>query len=148
MTHSVILVDTGILVAFYDQIDRHHNQVVQFLGNYRGRLLTTVGCVTEVMWLLAADYRVQNEFLRHLSEQIYECEELQKKDFLRIAELNQQYSDLPADFPDLALVAVSERLNISGIATLDKDFNARINCFSSNADTLLRRFLESWQGTM
>jgi uncharacterized protein len=123
MIHSVILIDTGVLVALYNQTDRHHNQVVQFLGNYRGRLLTTLGCVTEVMWLLASNYRVQNEFLQHLSEQIYECKELQKADFLRIAELNQQYSDLPADFSDLALVAISERLNISGIATLDKDFD-------------------------
>jgi uncharacterized protein len=30
---------------------------------------------------------------------------------------------LPADFSDLALVAISERLNIPGIATLDKDFD-------------------------
>jgi len=44
-------------------------------------------------------------------------------DFWRIAELNAQYSDMPADFTDLALVAISERLNISAIATLDKDFD-------------------------
>ncbi|NJK53712.1 MAG: PIN domain-containing protein [Leptolyngbyaceae cyanobacterium SU_3_3] len=123
MTHSVILVDTGVLVSLYDKADCYHDQVIEFLRAYRGRLITTLGCVTEVMWLLASDYRVQNEFLRHLSEQIYECETLQKADFLRIAELNQQYSDLPADFSDLALVAVSERLNIPGIATLDKDFD-------------------------
>jgi uncharacterized protein len=97
--------------------------VIDFLGSYTGRLITTLACVTEVMWLLASDYRVQNEFLLHLSNQIYECEALQLRDFVRIAELNTQYSDLPADFADLALVAVSERLNISAIATLDKDFD-------------------------
>lgn len=58
-----------------------------------------------------------------MSEQIYECEWLQRTDFVRIAELNAQYFDLPADFLDLALVAISERLNIPGIATLDKDFD-------------------------
>jgi uncharacterized protein len=93
------------------------------LGSYRGRLLTTMGCVTEAMWLLASDYRVQNEFLRHLSDQVYECEPLLSNDFVRIAELNRQYFDLPADFSDLALVVVSERLNIPGIATLDEDFD-------------------------
>ncbi|PSN19718.1 hypothetical protein C7271_05855 [filamentous cyanobacterium CCP5] len=37
--------------------------------------------------------------------------------------LNAQYADLPGDFSDLALVAISERLGIAAIATLDKDFD-------------------------
>jgi len=123
MTVSQTLVDTGILVALYDSGDRYHSQVIEFLSNYRGRLVTTLGCVTEVMWLLAPDHQVQNEFLHHLSNQVYDCEPLQSKDFIRIAELNIQYSDLPTDFADLALIVISERLNISSIATLDKDFN-------------------------
>ena len=75
------------------------------------------------MWLLSPDYRVQNLFLSHLSQQIYQCEPLIPQDFARILELNQQYADLPGDFADLSLVAISERLNIAAIATLDKDFN-------------------------
>jgi predicted nucleic acid-binding protein len=75
------------------------------------------------MWLLAADWRVQNEFLSHLVKGVYECEVLLSQDFSRIAELNAQYADLPADFSDLSLIAVSERLNIAAIATLDKDFD-------------------------
>lgn len=38
-------------------------------------------------------------------------------------ELNAQYADLPGDFADLCLVAISERLDISAIATLDSDFD-------------------------
>jgi uncharacterized protein len=75
------------------------------------------------MWLLAPDNRVQNLFLSHLSQQIYQCEPLCPQDFARILELNQQYADLPGDFADLSLVTISERLNIAAIATLDKDFN-------------------------
>jgi uncharacterized protein len=123
MTDVRVLVDTGILVALYDKMDRYHGQVIEFLSNFRGRLITTLGCVTEAMWLLAPDYRVQNEFLQHLAELIYECETILPSDFSRIAELNAQYSDLPADFADLALVTISERLDIPKIATLDKDFN-------------------------
>jgi hypothetical protein len=123
MIDSIILVNTDVLVALYNRAERYHNQVIEFLSQYRGQLITMLGCVTEVMWLLASDYRVQNEFLRHLSEQIYECEPLQSDDSTQISELNAQYSDLPADFSDLALVAISERLNVSKIATLDKDFD-------------------------
>ena len=42
---------------------------------------------------------------------------------IKIAELNAQYADLPGDFSDLALIAISERLNIAAIATLDHDFD-------------------------
>lgn len=122
-THKQVLVDTGILVALYDSGDRYHIQVIEFLSTYKGKLITTLACVTEVMWLLASDYRVQNEFLQHLSNRVYECEKLKYIDFIRITELNAQYSDLPADFADLALVVISERLDIAGIATLDKDFD-------------------------
>jgi uncharacterized protein len=123
MNDRAILIDTGIFVALYDGADRYRDQVIEFLSGYRGRLITMVGCVTEVMGLLASDGVVQNEFLGHLVGRIYECEPLQVQDFARILELNAEYADLPADFADLALVAISERLEISGIASLDKDFN-------------------------
>lgn len=121
--HPAILIDTGLLVAFYDSADSHHDRVVEFFGKCTSQLITTVGCVTEVMWLLASNWQVQNEFLLHLAKHIYECESLLPQDFARIAELNARYADLPADFSDLSLVVISERLNIAAIATLDKDFN-------------------------
>lgn len=120
---TVVLVDTGLLVAFYDRRDAHHTSVVEFFSQCTSRLVTTVACATEVMWLLKADWRVQNEFLQHVAIGVYECEPLQRHDYSRIAELNQQYADLPGDFSDLALVAISERLDIAAIATLDKDFD-------------------------
>jgi uncharacterized protein len=120
---SVVLIDTSVLVAFYNANDRYHTQARQFFEQCSSNLVTTIDCVTETMWLLLPDNRVQNLFLTHLSQQIYHCELLTPQDFFRIAELNQQYADLPGDFADLSLVAVSERLNIAAIATLDKDFN-------------------------
>jgi uncharacterized protein len=118
-----VLIDTSVLVAFYNANDRYHSQSRQFFDQCTSNLITTIGCVTETMWLLAPDYRVQNLFLSHLSQQIYQCESLIPQDFARILELNQQYADLPGDFADLSLVAISERLHIAAIATLDKDFN-------------------------
>ena len=76
-----ILIDTGILVAFYDLDDPHHSQVIDFLNTCRSQLVTGLSCVTETMWLLAADHRVQNEFLQHLAMQIYQCETLIPTDF-------------------------------------------------------------------
>lgn len=120
---SVLLLDSSLFVAYYNAGDRYHSQARDFLAGCTGRLVTTTSCVTETMWLLASDWRVQNEFLSDLAHELYECERLLAADFARIVELNAQYADLPGDFADLSLVAISERLNIAAIATLDKDFD-------------------------
>ena len=115
--YPVILIDSGILVAYYSSKDRYHQQVRVFFERCTSNLVTTVGCATEVMWLLGSDWRTQNEFLHDMATKLYECIPLLPEDFSRIAELNQQYADLPGDFADLSLIAISERLNIPGIAT-------------------------------
>ena len=119
----LILIDSGILTAYYSGTDNYHLQVCRFLEGCTSRLITTHSCVTEVMWLLSSNWRTQNEFLLDLARELYECVPLLPADFTRIAELNAQYADLPGDFADLSLIAISERLNIAAIATLDSDFD-------------------------
>lgn len=121
--HPVILVDTSLLVAYYDAGDEYHASVRNFFASCTSELVTTSSCVTEVMWLLAPDWQLQNNFLSAVANNIYKCEPLLPTDFTRIVELNTQYADLPGDFADLSLIAISERLNIAAIATLDKDFD-------------------------
>lgn len=121
--HPSILIDSGILTAYYSGTDNYHLQVGHFLESCTSRLITSHSCVTEVMWLLSSNWRTQNEFLLDLAKELYECVSLLPQDFTRIAELNAQYADLPGDFADLSLIAISERLNISAIATLDSDFD-------------------------
>jgi len=117
------LVDTGILVAFYKINDQYHQQVIEFFASCRSQLITTVACVTEVMWLLNSDINVQNEFLFALEKGVFICEHLTLLDYQRIQELNTIYHDLPGDFADLSLIVISERLNIDAIVSLDKDFD-------------------------
>jgi predicted nucleic acid-binding protein len=57
--YPFILIDTGIIVAFYNKGDRYHQQVVNFFANCSSQLITTVSCITECMWLLAPDVKVQ-----------------------------------------------------------------------------------------
>jgi len=121
--HPIILVDSGILYAYYSTRDNYHQQVRAFFERCTSRLLTTTGCITEVMWLLSPDWRSQNQFLQGVAMGVFESITLLPQDFSRIAELNAQYADLPGDFADLSLIAISERLNIAAIATLDRDFD-------------------------
>ena len=119
----LVLIDSGSLTAYYSGTDNYHLQVCRFLEGCTSRLITTPSCVTEVMWLLSSNWRTQNEFLLDVAKELYECVPLLPQDFTRIAELNAQYADLPGDFADLSLIAISERLNIAAIATLDGDFD-------------------------
>jgi predicted nucleic acid-binding protein len=98
-------------------------QFLIFFEQCSSQLITTIPCVTEVMYLLNKDYRTQNEFLNDLAQKLYQYIPLLPEDFTRIRQLNEQYADLPGDFADLSLIAISERLNISAIITLDSDFD-------------------------
>lgn len=119
----IILTDSSILFAYYSARDDYHASVCNFFEECSSELITTTACVTEVMYLLSKNYRTQNEFLNDLAKQLYRCIPLVPEDFSRIRELNEQYADLPADFADLSLISISERLNISAIITLDSDFD-------------------------
>jgi len=76
-----------------------------------------------VVWLLSPNWRIQNKFLQGVARGVFEPIPLISEDFFRIAELNERYADLPGDFADLSLIAISERLNIPDLATLDSDFD-------------------------
>lgn len=121
--HPIIIVDSGILVAYYSVKDRYHQQVRAFFERCTSNLVTTTACVTEVVWLLSPNWPVQNQFLQGVARGVFESVPLLPEDFFRIAELNERYADLPGDFADLSLIAISERLNIQAIATLDSDFD-------------------------
>jgi predicted nucleic acid-binding protein len=86
-------------------------------------MLTTIACITETLHLLPANPLVQNDLLLMVAQEIIAIAHLQSHDFTRIVELNLQYADTNPDFADLALVAISERLDIAAIASLDSDFD-------------------------
>ena len=119
----IILTDSSILFAYYSQQDNYNKLVCNFFEQCSSELITITACITEVMYLLNRDYRTQNEFLQDLAQKLYRSIPLISEDFIRIKELNEQYADLPGDFADLSLIAISERLNISAIVTLDGDFD-------------------------
>ncbi|MEA5419312.1 PIN domain-containing protein [Spirulina sp. CCNP1310] len=121
--YPIILVDSGILVAYYSNQDPYHQQVRIFFERCTSNLLTTTACITEVMWLLSDNWQTQNLFLQAVAKGVFKAIALMPDDFSRIAKLNQKYADLPGDFADLSLIAISERLNIPAIATLDSDFD-------------------------
>ena len=117
------LIDSGPLVAYYDKGDKWHRAAQIFFESFKGKLITSEPVVTEVMWLLSADWRVQNEFLMDLHNGLFLVNALTMTDFKYIADLNEKYRDLPGDFADLSIVALSERFELLNVVSLDADFD-------------------------
>lgn len=123
-----ILIDSGIMLSYYQQQEPLHEAVVAFFDQNAAQLITSPICIAEVLWLLGepSDRRVlaaQNHLLGAVSRGGIHAINLVPEDYARIAELNQRYADLPGDFADLTLVALSERLDIAAILSLDSDFD-------------------------
>lgn len=123
MLFGPVLLDSGPLAAYYSARDPRHRDVRDFFSGAMCQFVTSEACAAEVMHLLKKDWRVQNEFLLDIARSLYICEHMSVSDYARIAELNSQYADRPADFADLSLIVISERLNISAIASFDADFD-------------------------
>ena len=123
-----ILVDSGILLSYYQQQEPLHAAVVAFFEQTAAQLITSPICIAEVLWLLGdpRDPRVlsaQNHLLGAVSRGGIAVIDLLPEDYARIAELNERYADLPGDFADLTLVTISERLDLAEILSLDSDFD-------------------------
>ena len=123
-----ILIDSGILLSYYQHQQPLHQAVVAFFDQNAAQLITPPICIAEVLWLLGdpGDARVlatQNHLLAAVSRGGIEVINLLPEDYARIAELNARYADLPGDFADLTLVTLSERLDVAEILTLDSDFD-------------------------
>jgi len=125
---QLALIDAGPLISFYNKRDKYHKQIIEFFRDTSiTQLVTTDACIAEVMYSLGQikgqSHQLQAQFARHINKEIWHREPLIQEDFLRIADLFQRYNNVPADFADLSLVVISERLDIYQIVTLDSDFD-------------------------
>jgi predicted nucleic acid-binding protein len=123
-----ILVDSGILLSYYQRNEPLHDAVVRFFEATPAQLVTSPICIAETLWLLGDPgnpnvVAAQNHLLLAVSRGGLQVVDLQPDDYARVAELNERYADLPGDFADLTLVILSERLEIAAILTLDSDFD-------------------------
>ena len=120
----MLVCDTGPLVAAGLVRDPDHRSCVDlFTGMHlAGReLLVPAPVVAEVGYLLGAKGSAAAEaaFLRSLAGGDFRVEALTTADYARMADLVEQYADLPLGTTDAAVITVAERLNAQEVATLD-----------------------------
>ena len=119
------IADTSFVVALGNRADTWH-QACQLVYQGEQTIYLPQTVLAEVGYMLgqALGNRAVGAFLRRLPETKYRLLSLEAEDMLRTAELLEQYVDTCVDFVDATIAAVSERLKIARILTLDqRDFH-------------------------
>jgi uncharacterized protein len=118
----VLIVDAGPLYAAAATRDKHHARAVELLSSAPRPLLVPALVVTEVSYLLGDRIGPHAElaFARSIARGELVVEPVLDPEWERIAELTEQYLDLPLGIVDASLVALAERHEAKTIATLDR----------------------------
>jgi predicted nucleic acid-binding protein len=117
----VIVVDTGPIVALLNDRDDHHVRCRDFLSTHPGPLLVPSTVFTEVCLLAERrrGTRAELAFLTDVRNGLFTLLDSISTDLDRIAELVETYADLPLGSVDASVIALTERLGLEEVATLD-----------------------------
>jgi hypothetical protein len=117
-----ILLDTGIVYAYYDRSDAWHRRARALIVEERGGLILPSVVIPEVDHLLG--HRLGSRGRAALYAGIvggsYLVADLPRAAYARVADLNRQFADLNLGFVDAAIVALAETLGLSHVATTDR----------------------------
>lgn len=124
---NTVIADTGFWYALIDHKDDYHEKVVAALKQLQESLITTWPVITETSYLL--QNRLGNvtatQFLRSIGQNTIYLYDLSSSQAEYMANLMEQYSNLPMDFADASLVVLAEELGHGLILSTDeRDFNA------------------------
>jgi predicted nucleic acid-binding protein len=121
----MILLDTGPIVAAAFTTERFHHECVELftglrLANREILIPATVTAVAGYLINRLGGPRDEASFLQGVGEGDLVPVNLIDVDYLRMAELVEQYADLPLGATDASVIALAERLGIAEVATLDR----------------------------
>jgi predicted nucleic acid-binding protein len=117
-----VLLDTGILYAYYDRSDAWHSRAVKLIRGETGGLIVPTPVLPEVDHLVGnrLGQRARLLFYEGLLDGHYFPVDLPRDRYTRVRELNRQFADLELGFVDAAVVALAEALELPRIATADR----------------------------
>jgi predicted nucleic acid-binding protein len=119
---NLLAVDSGPLVAWLNARDKHHARAASFFKARRERLVTTWPVITEVCHLAPQPSRaVLLRWIAAGGASVYHPPDEQSA---QLAQLMEQYADLPMDLADASLLWLSRHLGTLLVATTDRtDFS-------------------------
>lgn len=118
---SVVL-DTGIVYAYYDRSDGWHRRARTLVQGEEGGLILPAPVVPEVDHLLGQRLGATSRltFYAGIVDGHYLIADLPKESYARVADLSRRFDDLQLGFVDAGIVALAESLGLKRIATTDR----------------------------
>lgn len=118
----MLLVDTGLLVAYLNRNDADHQRCAALFESRSDHLLLTPYVLTEACYLIAKYVGTDAEI--NLVEAVAAGDltqlDIDATDLDRIAHLMRRYRGFPLGLADASVIAAAERLKITEVATLDR----------------------------
>jgi predicted nucleic acid-binding protein len=117
-----VLLDTGIVYAYYDRSDRWHQRARTFVQGEQQGLILPAPVVPEVDHLLGRRLgpKSRQVFYAGIVEGYYLVADLPKQAYGRVADLNRRFDDINLGFVDASIIALAEALGLSRVATTDR----------------------------
>jgi len=118
--------DTSFLLAVMSVRDADHDIARAAMRELVGNRIVAAPVLPEVFYMLArrASYKSAIKLFESLRGSAFDVEALSAEDMARMQAIMTQYQDNYFDFVDTAIMALSERLNIKEVYTLDRrDFS-------------------------
>jgi len=116
----VTIIDTGPLVALFDDSEPMHEACKEAIKKLRGPLATTWPVITEAFYLLGGWRKGQAELWDFILEGGVGIYSIPEERYARMRDLMGKYADKPMDFADASLVVISEIHRAKAIFTLDR----------------------------
>lgn len=121
MSVRSVVVDSGFLIALFDETDPLHGRCRAFLRDYRGRFLSTEAVLAEALALLSTAQQFRClEWLGDASRAGLLEVDREPLDFRSIEKLARKYADQPMDFADASVVLLATRTGVREILTADR----------------------------
>lgn len=120
-----VIADSGFIVALANRLDQRHAEVRPIYLQYPQILLPQLALV-EVAYLIGRDVGIPTvvKFLKGIPASRFELIEATAQDINRAADILDRYVDSKIDYVDACVMAISERLNITTVLTIDRrDFS-------------------------
>jgi predicted nucleic acid-binding protein len=117
-----VLLDTGIVYAYYDRSDDWHDRAKALLQREARGLILPAPVIPELDYLLGR--RLGAASRRALYTGIiqghYLVAELPRQAYARVSAVDQRFDDLDLGFVDAAIVILAETMKVPRIATTDR----------------------------
>jgi uncharacterized protein len=117
-----VLLDTGIVYAYYDRSDRWHARARTLIVAEQRGLILPAPVIPEIDHLLGVRLgpKSRQTFYAGIAEGAYLVVDLPQNAYARVADLNRRFDDLSLGFVDAAIVALAETLGLSRVATTNR----------------------------